>query len=45
MRDELTGEVEALMGRKVIAFFSDNHLDPDMALEAMLLEPGAPAAA
>jgi uncharacterized protein YbcI len=41
MRDELTAEITALTGRKVIAFFSDNHLDPDMALEAVLLEPAA----
>lgn len=39
MRDELTSEVEALTGRKVRAFFSDNNLDPDLGLEAMLLEP------
>jgi uncharacterized protein YbcI len=43
MRPDLTGEVEALTGRRVIAFFSDNHLDPDMALEAMLLEPESSA--
>src|SRR4051794_3906235 len=41
MRDELTGEVERLTGRKVIAFLSDNHLDPDVGLEAMLLQPDA----
>jgi uncharacterized protein YbcI len=39
MREELTGEVERLTRRKVIAFLSDNHLDPDVGLEAMLLEP------
>jgi uncharacterized protein YbcI len=39
MRAELTAEIEALVGRKAIAFFSDNHLDPDIALEAVLLEP------
>jgi uncharacterized protein YbcI len=39
MRDDLTSEVSALTGRKVIAFFSDNHLEPDLGLEAMLLEP------
>jgi uncharacterized protein YbcI len=43
MREELTAEITALTGRKVIAFFSDNHLNPDMALEAMLLEPQADA--
>jgi uncharacterized protein YbcI len=39
MRDELSHEVERLTGRKVIAFLSDNHLDPDVGLEAMLLNP------
>lgn len=39
MRAELTREVESLTGRKVLAFLSDNHLDPDLGLEAMLLEP------
>lgn len=39
MREELSREVEALTGRKVLAFFSDNHLEPDLGLEAMLLEP------
>ena len=39
MRDELTREVEAITGRRVRAFLSDNHLDPDLGLEAMLLEP------
>ncbi|MCW3002585.1 MAG: hypothetical protein JWQ20_1883 [Conexibacter sp.] len=27
------------MDRKVIAFMSDNHLAPDMAIEAFVLEP------
>lgn len=39
MRDELTHEVEQITGRRVLAFLSDNHLDPDLGLEAMLLEP------
>jgi uncharacterized protein YbcI len=39
MREELTDVVQALTGRRVIAFMSDNHLDPDVGLEAMLLEP------
>jgi uncharacterized protein YbcI len=41
MRDDLVREVAALTGRGAIAFFSDNHLEPDMALEAILLEPEA----
>jgi hypothetical protein len=27
------------MERKVIAFMSDNHIDPDMAVEVFVLEP------
>jgi uncharacterized protein YbcI len=39
MRDDISHEIEALTGRKVIAFLSDNHLDPDLGLEAVLLSP------
>jgi uncharacterized protein YbcI len=39
MRDEATAMVELLAGRKVIAFFSDHHIDPDMAIEAFVLAP------
>jgi uncharacterized protein YbcI len=39
MREDLTREIEKLTGRKVIAFLSDNHLEPDVGLEAMMLEP------
>jgi uncharacterized protein YbcI len=39
MRGDLTGMVEAHTGRKVIAFMSDNHIDPDAAIEAFVLEP------
>jgi uncharacterized protein YbcI len=39
MRDDLVAEVERLSGRKVIAFMSDNHFDPDMAAETFILEP------
>jgi uncharacterized protein YbcI len=39
MREEFTAEVERLTGRKVIAFMSDNHIDPDVAIEAFMLEP------
>jgi uncharacterized protein YbcI len=38
MRDDLVDTVEAATGRKVIAFLSDNHLDPDIGLEAFVLE-------
>lgn len=43
MRDELSGAIENLTGRTVIAFLSDNHLDPDIGLEAMLLAPDSRA--
>lgn len=39
MRGELVAGVERLSGRKVIAFLSDNHLDPDIAVETLVLEP------
>lgn len=38
MRNDLVAGVEEITGRKVIAFFSDNHIDPDMALESFVLE-------
>jgi uncharacterized protein YbcI len=39
MRDELVAEIEKLTGRKVIAFMSDNHIEPDMGVEIFVLEP------
>jgi uncharacterized protein YbcI len=39
MRADLTAAVERATGRKVIAFMSDNHVDPDMAAEVFVLEP------
>ena len=39
MEDDLTASVERLSGRKVSAFMSDNHVDPDLALESFVLEP------
>jgi uncharacterized protein YbcI len=39
MRHDLIGGVEAILGRKVIAFMSDNHVDPDVAAETFLLAP------
>jgi uncharacterized protein YbcI len=41
MRDDLVGGVEEITGRKVIAFLSDNHIDPDIAVESFVLEPRA----
>jgi uncharacterized protein YbcI len=39
MRNELTAAVEGALDRKVIAFMSQNHIDPDMACEVFVLEP------
>ena len=39
MREDLVARVEAVMGRKVIAFMSDNHIEPDIAIESFVLEP------
>jgi uncharacterized protein YbcI len=39
MRDDLVAAVEGLTERKVIAFMSENHVDPDMAAEIFVLEP------
>jgi uncharacterized protein YbcI len=39
MGDDLTAMVERTVQRKVIAFLSANHLDPDVAVEFFLLEP------
>ena len=38
MEEELKESVERLTGRKVVATMSDNHLDPDMALELFVLD-------
>jgi len=39
MSEDAINAVEAVTGRKVIAFMSDNHLDPDIAAEVFLLAP------
>ncbi len=39
MRDDLTEAVERLTGRKVAAFMSHNHVDPDLAAELFVLAP------
>ena len=39
MREELVALVERTLDRKVVAFMSDNHLDPDFAVEVFILEP------
>jgi uncharacterized protein YbcI len=39
MRDDLVALVERQLERKVIAFMSQNHIDPDLAVELFVLEP------
>ena len=39
MRRELSAAVEMLTERRVIAFMSDNHIDPDYAVEVFVLAP------
>ena len=39
MREDLIGVVEKCSGRKVVAFISGNHIDPDFAAEIFVLEP------
>jgi uncharacterized protein YbcI len=43
MSTELVNGVEAILGRKVSAFMSDNHISPDVAVDVFVLEPLAPA--
>ncbi len=43
MRHALIGGAEEILGRKVIAFFGDNTIEPDVAPEAFLLAPDHPA--
>ena len=39
MEADISREIEELTGRKVIGFMSDNHIDPDLAVEVFVLEP------
>jgi uncharacterized protein YbcI len=40
MREDLVAAIEMLTERKVIAFMSANHIDPDMGAEVFVLAPG-----
>ncbi len=42
MEDDLIAAVERLTGCKVLAFMSDNHVDPDMAAELFVLDQSVP---
>jgi uncharacterized protein YbcI len=39
MADEMKASIARITGREVVAFMSDNHLDPDMAVEVFILDP------
>jgi uncharacterized protein YbcI len=39
MREDAVAAVESLSGRTVTAFMSNNHIDPDVAVETFVLEP------
>jgi uncharacterized protein YbcI len=39
MRPEFTKAVEDTVGRKVIGFLSQVHVDPDLSIETFILEP------
>jgi uncharacterized protein YbcI len=41
MEDDLRSRIEQLTGRKVLAFMSANHIEPDMAVEVFILEPAS----
>src|SRR3954469_6119241 len=43
MREDLIAIVERHLERKVIAFMSQNHIDPDLAVEVFVLEPATAA--
>ncbi|MHB1570718.1 MAG: Na-translocating system protein MpsC family protein [Solirubrobacteraceae bacterium] len=38
MRDSCSKAIEELTHRKVVGFMSDNHIDPDIAVEVFILE-------
>lgn len=39
MRSDCVRDVEELTGREVVGFMSDNHIDPDIAVEVFILAP------
>lgn len=41
MKDALVAAVEEHTGREVLAFLSDHHIDPDIAVEVFILKPRA----
>jgi uncharacterized protein YbcI len=45
MRTDIVAAVERITSRKAMAFMSDNHIDPDYAVEVVILEPDHDGAA
>jgi uncharacterized protein YbcI len=45
MEDDVIQTVEGLTGCKVLAYMSDNHIDPDVAAELFLLDRSVPGEA
>jgi uncharacterized protein YbcI len=43
VRDRFVGDIERVVGRRVLAFMSQNHVDPDMSVELFVLAPAEPA--
>ena len=39
IQGEASSAVQELSGRSVVAFMSNNHIDPDLAVEVFILEP------
>jgi uncharacterized protein YbcI len=39
MGPDLTTGIQKITGREVVAFLSDNHIDPDIAIETFVLRP------
>ena len=39
MREKFSDAVEQVVGRKVVGFLSQVHVDPDLAVETFILEP------
>jgi uncharacterized protein YbcI len=39
MRDKFSTAVEEALGRKVVGFLSQVHVDPDLSIETFILEP------
>jgi uncharacterized protein YbcI len=45
METDAIAAVQEISGRRVVAFMSNNHIDPDLAVEVFVLEPVAADAA